>query len=42
LWVELPEAPPLAEAPLDVMARSRVVAGGSPEVCERLAAALRS
>ena len=40
--VELSETPPLAEAPLDVEARSRVVAGGSPEVCARLAAALRS
>jgi myo-inositol-1(or 4)-monophosphatase len=38
--VELAEAPPLAQAPLDVVARSRVVAGASPEVCERLAVAL--
>jgi myo-inositol-1(or 4)-monophosphatase len=39
--VELFEAPPLLEAPLDVQARSRLVAGATPEVCERLAAALR-
>jgi myo-inositol-1(or 4)-monophosphatase len=38
--VELPESPPLAEAPLDVVARSRAVAGASPDVCERIAAAL--
>lgn len=42
LAIELPESPPLEQAPLDVVARSRVVAGGSPEVCERIAAALRS
>jgi myo-inositol-1(or 4)-monophosphatase len=40
LAIELPDAPPLAEAPLDVVARSRVVAGASADVCERLAAAL--
>ena len=39
--VDLFEGPPLAEAPLDVEGRSRVVAGASPEVCETLAAALR-
>jgi myo-inositol-1(or 4)-monophosphatase len=42
LALELFETPPLAEAPLDVAARSRVVAGRSPEVCERLAAILRA
>jgi myo-inositol-1(or 4)-monophosphatase len=40
--IELSEGPPLAEAPLDVEGRSRVVAGASPEVCAALAAALRS
>jgi myo-inositol-1(or 4)-monophosphatase len=40
LHLELPESPSLTEAPLDVVARSRVVAGASPEVCDRLAAAL--
>jgi myo-inositol-1(or 4)-monophosphatase len=38
--VELSETPPLSQAPLDVVARSRVVAGGTPEVCARLARAL--
>ena len=40
LAIELPEAPPLASAPLDVEARSRVVAAGTPELCRRLADAL--
>jgi myo-inositol-1(or 4)-monophosphatase len=40
--IELVEGSPLAEAPLDVEGRSRVVAGASPEVCARLAAAVRS
>jgi myo-inositol-1(or 4)-monophosphatase len=40
--IELSEGPPLADAPLDVEGRSRVVAGASPEVCAALAAALRS
>jgi myo-inositol-1(or 4)-monophosphatase len=40
--VELFETPPLSEAPLDVQARSRLVAGASPQVCERLAAALKA
>jgi myo-inositol-1(or 4)-monophosphatase len=39
--IDLFEDPPFAAAPLDVEARSRVVAAASPEVCERLAAALR-
>ena len=40
LAIELFEAPPLAEAPLDLVGRSRVVAAGTPELCERLAGAL--
>jgi myo-inositol-1(or 4)-monophosphatase len=41
LAVELPEAPPFGAAPLDLEGRSRVVAAATPEVCERLIAALR-
>src|SRR4029453_14371817 len=40
--VALPEAPPFGEAPLDVEGRSRVVAAATPEICERLFAALSS
>jgi len=40
LAIDLPEAPPFGAAPLDLVGRSRVVAGGSPEVCARLYAAL--
>jgi myo-inositol-1(or 4)-monophosphatase len=40
--IELCEGPPLAEAPLDVEGRSRVVAGASRDVCAALAAALTS
>jgi myo-inositol-1(or 4)-monophosphatase len=40
LSIDLPEAPPFGEAPLDTEGRSRVVAGATPEVCGRLAAAL--
>ena len=40
LAIDLPEAPPFEAAPLDLEGRSRVVAGASPEVCERLFAAL--
>jgi myo-inositol-1(or 4)-monophosphatase len=40
LAIDLPEAPPFAEAPLDIKGRSRLVAGATPEVCERLFAAL--
>jgi myo-inositol-1(or 4)-monophosphatase len=40
--VELCDAPPLVDAPLDVVGRSRVVAAGSYDVCERLASALRA
>jgi myo-inositol-1(or 4)-monophosphatase len=41
LAMELPEAPPFGAAPLDLEGRSRVVAAATPEVCERLIAALR-
>jgi myo-inositol-1(or 4)-monophosphatase len=41
LAIDLFEDPPFEAAPLDVEARSRVVAGASREACERLAAALR-
>jgi myo-inositol-1(or 4)-monophosphatase len=40
LVIELPEAPPLEAAPLDVEGRSRVVAAGTTELCRRLTAAL--
>jgi myo-inositol-1(or 4)-monophosphatase len=40
LAIDLFEAPPFAAAPLDVEARSRVVAAGTPELCQQLAAAL--
>ena len=40
LAIDLWETPPFDAAPLDVEARSRVVAAGSPELCERLASAL--
>lgn len=40
LAIELPEAPPFAEAPLDIEGRSRVVAAATPEVCSELFAAL--
>jgi myo-inositol-1(or 4)-monophosphatase len=40
LAIDLPDAPPFAEAPLDLEGRSRVVAAGTPEVCLRLANAL--
>jgi myo-inositol-1(or 4)-monophosphatase len=40
--VELVDAPPLADAPLDVEARSRVAAAASPELCTRLASALQA
>jgi myo-inositol-1(or 4)-monophosphatase len=40
LAIELFEAPPLDAAPLDLGARSRVVAAGTPELCESLARAL--
>jgi myo-inositol-1(or 4)-monophosphatase len=40
LAVDLPEAPPFADAPLDVAARSRVVAAATPERCADLWARL--
>jgi myo-inositol-1(or 4)-monophosphatase len=40
LAIELPEAPPFGAAPLDIEGRSRVVAAATPEVAERLFAAL--
>jgi myo-inositol-1(or 4)-monophosphatase len=40
LAIELFEDPPLESAPLDLAARSRVVAAGTPELCAKLAAAL--
>ena len=41
LAIDLFEAPPFEAAPLDVEARSRVVAAGTPELCRKLAEALR-
>jgi myo-inositol-1(or 4)-monophosphatase len=38
--IDLPEAPPFGAAPLDLEARSRVVAAGDPELCTRLAVTL--
>jgi myo-inositol-1(or 4)-monophosphatase len=40
LAIELPDAPPLVEAPLDLEGRSRVAAAGNDELCARLATAL--
>ena len=40
LAIELVESPPFLEAPLDLEARSRVVAAGTPALCQELAAAL--
>ena len=40
LAIQLPEAGPFDDAPLDTHARSRVVAAGTPEICGRLAAAI--
>jgi myo-inositol-1(or 4)-monophosphatase len=40
LAIDLFEDPPFAAAPLDVQGRSRVVAAGTPELCQQLAAAL--
>jgi myo-inositol-1(or 4)-monophosphatase len=36
LAIDLPQAPPFAHAPLDVVARSRVVAAATPERCDDL------
>jgi myo-inositol-1(or 4)-monophosphatase len=41
LAIELPDDPPFEVALLDTVARSRVVAGGSPEVCAEIYAALK-
>jgi myo-inositol-1(or 4)-monophosphatase len=38
--IELPDAPPFGEAPLDLAGRSRVAAAGTEELCRRLADAL--
>jgi myo-inositol-1(or 4)-monophosphatase len=40
LAIDLPDAPPFEDAPLDTEGRSRVVAGATPEVCARLFRAL--
>jgi myo-inositol-1(or 4)-monophosphatase len=40
LAIDLPEAPPFGQAPLDTEGRSRVVAAGTPELCRKLFAAL--
>ena len=42
LAIELFEAPPFGAAPLDLEARSRVVAAATPEGCARLASALKA
>ena len=42
LAIELPEAPPFGEAPLDIEGRSGVVAAATPEISDRLFAALSS
>jgi myo-inositol-1(or 4)-monophosphatase len=40
LAIDLFEAPPFGAAPLDLEGRSRVVAAGTPELCQELAGAL--
>jgi myo-inositol-1(or 4)-monophosphatase len=40
LAIDLPEDPPFGAAPLDLEARSRVVAAGRDELCKQVAAAL--
>jgi myo-inositol-1(or 4)-monophosphatase len=40
LAIDLPDAPPFDDAPLDVAGRSRVVAAGTEQLCARLYAAL--
>jgi len=42
LAIDLPEAPPFGEAPLDTVGRSRVVAAATPDICGRLFAALNA
>jgi myo-inositol-1(or 4)-monophosphatase len=41
LAIDLPDDPPFSAAPLDTVARSRVVAAGTPALCAELYAALR-
>jgi myo-inositol-1(or 4)-monophosphatase len=41
LAIDLPDDPPFSAAPLDTVARSRVVAAGTPALCDELYAALR-
>jgi myo-inositol-1(or 4)-monophosphatase len=41
LAIDLFDAPPFLDAPLDLQGRSRVAAAGTPELCAALAAALR-
>jgi myo-inositol-1(or 4)-monophosphatase len=40
LTIDLPEDPPFGNAPLDLAARSRVVAAATPELCAELHARL--
>jgi myo-inositol-1(or 4)-monophosphatase len=40
LAIDLPDAAPFTNAPLDLEGRSRVVAAGTPDLCSRLAHAL--
>ncbi len=40
LAIDLPEAPPFGSAPLDLVARSRLVAAATPELCAELHARL--
>jgi myo-inositol-1(or 4)-monophosphatase len=40
LAIDLPEAPPFGQAPLDTEGRSRVVAAGNPQLCQELFARL--
>jgi hypothetical protein len=40
LTIELPDDPPFGRAPLDLAARSRVVAAATPELCAELHARL--
>jgi fructose-1,6-bisphosphatase/inositol monophosphatase family enzyme len=40
LCIQLPEAGPFGEAPLDLEPRSRVAAAGNEQLCSKLATAL--
>jgi fructose-1,6-bisphosphatase/inositol monophosphatase family enzyme len=42
LALELLDDPPFDAAPLDLVARSRIVAAASPEVCAELASRIRA